>query len=104
MTPLTGSGIDLRLERNFSFSASACDFLSMNGFDFGRLFTKGVPYLSRSEEEDLRHEYTMHTSNSKKYEDIVLSTEDHTTMEFYRQARMTVDTWVKNKKVRTCGL
>ncbi|KAF1990949.1 ribonuclease CAF1, partial [Aulographum hederae CBS 113979] len=43
---------DLDIDRKFSFSAGACDFLIRNGFKIDLPFTQGVPYLSRLEEEE----------------------------------------------------
>lgn len=39
--------------RSDRFNSSACDFLSKNRFDFGKVFTAGVPYLSRDEEAEI---------------------------------------------------
>jgi poly(A)-specific ribonuclease len=82
MSPLTAPGVNLRLERNFSFSSSACDFLNKNGFDFGKVFTKGVTYLSRTEEEDVRQEFANHAAKNKKHEDIIVSPDDPEIMAF----------------------
>jgi hypothetical protein len=104
MTPLSADsadkkGGDLRLERVVAFSSSACDFLRKYGFDFGRVFSHGVPYLSRSEEDACREEYNQRADRMAKIEEIPLSLKDTETMEFYRGARATITDWLKNPKV-----
>jgi poly(A)-specific ribonuclease len=99
MTPLSASGVDLKLDRNFTFSSSACDFLNKNGFKFDKIFTSGVPYLSRVEEDEVREEYSQRADKQAKIPDITISPNETATLEFYRDARKTISTWAKNPKV-----
>jgi len=100
LSPLSAEGVDLRLERVFSFSSSACDFLSKNGFEFGKVFSQGIPYLSREEEDESRAEYRQRADKNAKIPDIIIATNDSATLEFYRGARRNISTWFKSIKAR----
>lgn len=99
LTPLSADGIDLRLDRQFTFSTSACDFLSKNGFDFGKVFKEGIPYLSRDEEDERREEYVQRAVKNAAIPDLVIPLEDATTINFIRNARKTIAAWAKDNKV-----
>jgi poly(A)-specific ribonuclease len=99
LSPLFADGVDLRLERVFSFSSSACDFLSKNNFEFGNVFSHGVPYLSREEEEECRAEFNQRADKNSKIPDIIIAADDSATLEFYRGARRTISAWTKNPNV-----
>lgn len=99
MSPLSAGGVDVKLERTFSFSSSACDFLKGNGFDFGRVFTTGVPYLSQQEEHDLREEFRLRADKNTKIPDVIAPLDDPQTLEFFRAARAKITAWSKEKKV-----
>lgn len=92
--------MDLKLERNFTFSSSACDFLRKNNFDFGRIFTDGVPYLSRREKRDVELDYSLRESRNANIPDISVSANDTTNLEFVRNARKTIAYWISHPKVR----
>ncbi|EKD18361.1 uncharacterized protein L3040_006764 [Drepanopeziza brunnea f. sp. 'multigermtubi'] len=98
LTPLSADGVDLRLDRQFTFSASACDFLNRNRFDFGKIFSEGVPYLSRDEEEERREEYAQRASKNAAIPDIVIGLEDVATLEFSRTTRKAIAAWAKDEK------
>ena len=99
MSPLLAGGVDIKLERTFSFSSSACDFLKGNGFDFGKIFSVGVPYLSQEEEYDIREEFRLRADKNTKIPDVVVPLDDPSTLEFYREARAKIATWAKKSKV-----
>ncbi len=99
---MSADGANLNLDRTFTFSTSACDFLSKNGFDFGKVFKDGIPYLSRDEEVERREEYAERANKNKKIPNIVIAPEDSATLEFTRLARKTISTWAKDPKV--CNL
>jgi len=104
VSPKSADGIDLKLvklERIFSFSSSACDFLAKNKFDFGKIFTHGVPYLSRDEENAVREEYSGRADRNAQTEKLRCSPSDVTTLEFVRGVRRTISTWVKTSEVCT---
>ncbi|KAK0128249.1 hypothetical protein ONS95_000226 [Cadophora gregata] len=98
VNPLSAEGIDLRLERTFTFSTSACDFLNRNGFDFGKVFREGVPYLSRDEEDERRAEHSQRAQKNASIPDIVVGPEDLSTIEFSRLARKTITDWLNDPK------
>ncbi|KAH7419618.1 ribonuclease H-like domain-containing protein [Cadophora sp. MPI-SDFR-AT-0126] len=98
VNPLSAEGVDLRLDRTFTFSTSACDFLTKNGFDFGKVFREGVPYLSRDEEDERRAEYLQRPKKNASIPDIVVGPEDLSTIEFSRLARKTIKDWVNDPK------
>ncbi|KAG4430903.1 hypothetical protein IFR05_013615 [Cadophora sp. M221] len=93
LNPLSAEGVDLRLDRTFTFSTSACDFLNKNGFDFGKVFKEGVPYLSRDEEEERRAEHSQRANKNASIPDIVVGPDDLSTLEFSRLARKTIKDW-----------
>ncbi|PBP26994.1 CAF1 family ribonuclease [Diplocarpon rosae] len=95
LNPLSAEGVDLRLDRTFTFSTSACDFLKKNSFDFGKVFKEGVPYLSRDEEEERREEYAQRASKNAKIPDIVIAPDDVSTLEFSRSTRKTIAAWAR---------
>ncbi|KUJ19557.1 CAF1-domain-containing protein [Mollisia scopiformis] len=93
----TGMGHSaLRLNRNFTFSSSASEFLAKNGFDFGKVFTAGVPYLSRDEEIELLEEYKQREGRKANIPDLVIGASDYMNLEFVRSARKTVTVWFEN--------
>lgn len=53
MNPIAAETTSTTVERSFSISSSAADFLRGCGFDFNAVFRKGVPYISRAEEKVL---------------------------------------------------
>ncbi|KAH6664872.1 ribonuclease H-like domain-containing protein [Halenospora varia] len=87
---------DVKLERTFSFSSSACDFLQKNHFDFGKMFKHGVPYLSRKEEDELREEYMGRASRNSKIPDVVVSMSDPNALAFQRSSRDTIKAWIED--------
>ncbi|KAK6582251.1 hypothetical protein PZA11_004659 [Diplocarpon coronariae] len=98
LNPLSAEGVDLRLDRTFTFSTSACDFLSKNSFDFGKVFKEGVPYLSRDEEDERREEYAQRAMKNARIPDIIISPEDVSTLEFSRSTRKTIAAWAKQQE------
>ncbi|TVY60758.1 Uncharacterized protein LSUE1_G008322 [Lachnellula suecica] len=98
LNPLSADGIDVKLERNFTFSSSACDFLRKNNFDFGRMFTHGVPYLSQLEQEDLEVEHSLRNDRAANIPDISVPANDAFNLEFVRKARKEIAAWFNNPK------
>ncbi|KAE9367339.1 CAF1-domain-containing protein [Stipitochalara longipes BDJ] len=98
VSPKSADGVDLRLERVFSFSSSACDFLAKNKFDFGKIFTHGVPYLSRDEENGCREEYNGRADRNANMKDIIINPSNQSVLDFVRGVRRTISTWLKAPK------
>lgn len=104
VTPLFVQGDKLDINRDVTLSSSAIHFLQKNSFDLGKVFTKGVPYLSRDEEVYARQRYAKRQEDSVRIPDIVISESDHAALEFYRKARQTLSEWANAKKVCACNL
>jgi poly(A)-specific ribonuclease len=103
VTPLFVQGDRLDINRDITFSSSAIQFLQKNSFDVGAVFTRGVPYLSREEEESARQKFAKRQENSASIPDIVISESDESALEFFRNARTTISKWANAKKVCTCN-
>jgi poly(A)-specific ribonuclease len=101
---LSADGVDLKLDRKFSFSSSACDFLNGCGFDFGKVFSTGVPYLSGKEEAELLEEFERRSEKNKKIPDITIPLSDSKALEFYENARLRIRGWLDDTNVGTCKL
>ncbi|ESZ92144.1 hypothetical protein SBOR_7475 [Sclerotinia borealis F-4128] len=89
------------LDRNFSFSSSATNFLQSNGFDIGAVFTKGVPYLSEQEEVETRERYDQRIERNAAIPTIIFDPSDVGTLNFYRRARTTITEWLEAKEPKT---
>lgn len=70
-----------------------------SNFDFGRMFTHGVPYLGRNEEALVREQYKSRNDRSTTIPDMVVPASDIDALAFYRDARRTITTWVEDTKV-----
>jgi poly(A)-specific ribonuclease len=103
VTPLFVQGDKLDTNRDITLSSSAIQFLQKNSFDLGKVFTRGVPYLSREEEVYARQRYAKRQDDSARIPDIVISESDHAALDFYHKARQTLSEWTNAKKVRTCN-
>ena len=86
-------------ERKIVFSSSACDFLQGEGFDFGKVFSHGVYYLSHAEEEETRARFRIRNERENAKSNIVIPPGDAKALEFYRNARKTISAWVNAEKV-----
>lgn len=69
-----------------------------NNFDFGRMFTHGVPYLGRNEEAVVREQYKSRNDRAA-IPDMVVPASDVEALAFYREARRTITAWVEDTKV-----
>lgn len=86
LSPLQADGLDLKMDRRFEFSSSACDFLRKNNFDFGKVFNGGIPYLSRQEETEIRQREAERIDRDYRVPDIVL-VPGSPELDFYRDSR-----------------
>lgn len=48
----------------FVCQSSSIDFLANQGFDFNKVFCKGIPYLNQEEERQLREQYEMRSQSN----------------------------------------
>ncbi|RFU23964.1 hypothetical protein B7463_g12373, partial [Scytalidium lignicola] len=82
-------------DRLFSFSSEACGFLLKNGLDFGKVFSRGVPYLSYLEENAVRLNLQEREKKCADIEDLVL--ENKVDVEFYENTRRDIQQWEREK-------
>jgi hypothetical protein len=101
VSPLFTDDERLGINRDFTLSSSAIQFLQRNHFDVGAIFRSGVPYLSRTEDETARKVYTQKEDRSANIADLVISPSDNEALNFYRKARETVGL-LKDKKTVSC--
>ncbi len=105
MTPLSADAADekkvgdLKLERVFSFSGISSGFLHSKQFDFGKVFTHGIPYLSRDEEAACREEFKQWADNSAKLPYVPIPLDEPKTLAFYNRARQTIHDWRRHPTV-----
>lgn len=83
------------IERRIIFSSSASDFLQREGFDFGKVFRSGIPYMSLDEEVEARERFLQKTDRNSSIPDVVISPGDPEALNFYRNARSTISNWIK---------
>ena len=83
------------MDRQIRFSGDACKFLNGNGFDFGKVFRLGVPYLSRAEEADLRA--TKGSGQNEEPSDILLKLGDPS-FNFYQDVKGKIKDWIEDPK------
>lgn len=99
LSPLFLYGELLKINRDVTLSTNAIMFLMKNSFDMGTVFTSGVTYLSRHEELAARKFFMGNLNHSSSVPDIIIPPGDREALNFYRNARQTVTSWVKQKKV-----
>lgn len=97
LSPLFIEKDRLGIERTFSFSSGAIQFLlgERVNFDIAAPFYTGVPYLSRDEEEEARHRF-----HNVVFNDVVISPTDSEALAFFRNSRQTIKKWVEEPEVR----
>lgn len=83
------------IDRRIVFSSSATDFLQREGFDFGKVFRSGVPYMSIEEESEARKNYQHRINSTSSIPDVIISPSDVEALGFYRSARATINRWIK---------
>ncbi|KAH8595038.1 ribonuclease H-like domain-containing protein [Bisporella sp. PMI_857] len=83
------------MDRQMKFSGEACKFLALERFDFGKVFSCGVTYLSRVEEAGLRQSKA--PGRNEKRRDIEFALRDPGYV-FYEKLRDTITAWAKDAK------
>ncbi|KAF2834403.1 CAF1-domain-containing protein [Patellaria atrata CBS 101060] len=87
----------LDIEREFSYSSGAVEFLLSHGFHMELPFTMGVPYLSR-EEAKLAKLLAYERFDSSSYETITIDPSDIHSLAFINQLREDIQSWEKTGK------
>lgn len=77
-------------------------FLRSNCFDIGAVFTKGVSYISREEQNKARKAFQERQNRNNTIPDIDINPNDQATLDFYRNARAQLKEWTdpKNRELR----
>jgi len=96
LSPLFIHGDRLEIDRRFTFSSSACDFLQRNSFDFGKVFSSGIPYLSQEEEARARTQFNHRAEQTLKIPDVVIPLNDPEALDFYRLSRKKISDWAND--------
>ena len=91
--------LEFSLDRTFAFSSDACDFLKTHHFDFGKMFSDGIHYLSAQEQVEAVHEWEDRANAREQIADIVISANDAPAQKFYRNCRNKIQTWVTDESV-----
>jgi poly(A)-specific ribonuclease len=90
----------LDIERIFSYQSGAAEFLLKVGFDMGRPFTHGVPYLSRAESKLAREKFVKRNDRGA-VADIVIKPTEVESLAFLARVRSQVDDWVASTSPKT---
>ena len=98
LCPIVNERIDI--EREFSFSSGAAEFLLRVGFDMNRPFAYGVPYLSRPESKRAREKYVLRQDKSAMA-DINLKPTEVESLAFLERVRGEINAWVDSKHLNT---
>lgn len=98
LCPIVNERVDI--EREFSFSSGAAEFLLRVGFDMNKPFAHGVPYLSRAESKVAREKYMVRQDKSAMA-DINLKPTEVESLAFLERVRGEINTWVASKHLNT---
>ncbi|SMR49653.1 unnamed protein product [Zymoseptoria tritici ST99CH_1A5] len=90
----------LDVERIFSYQSGAAEFLLKVGFDMGRPFTHGVPYLSRAESKTAREKFVKRNDRGA-VADIAIKPTEVESLAFLARVRSQVDEWVASTSMKT---
>lgn len=97
ISPLIGRG--LGIDREFTYSASAVDFLLNHGFQLDIPIRLGVPYLTRS--EIVTAEERAKVSRDKNsIPDMAIDPDDKESLDFMQTVRDDINLWLESSKVR----
>lgn len=98
LSPLFIDREKLGIERTFAFSSGAIQFLLGDKvqFDIAAPFYTGVPYLSRDEEREAIAKF-----ENVVYTDLTINPNDTAALEFYRDCRQTINTWLAIPEVKS---
>jgi len=96
LSPLISDGLDV--EREFTYSTGAVDFLLSVGYSMDSPFKDGVPYLTR-EETTAARKRAMKRSDRASIPDIVIRPDDEKALKFMKRVRKEIDAWMKLPRV-----
>ena len=90
---------DMGIEREFTYSSGAVDFLLSHGYKMETPFERGLPYLTRQETTRVEELARMRSDRSS-IPDIVIAENDTKARDFVERVRREVREWRTTKKVR----
>lgn len=96
LSPIVGDG--LGVEREFTYSTGAVEFLLSVNYNMNAPFKEGVPYLSREETEVVRQK-AMEKWDRASIPDIKIRPDDHQALNFMKRVRSEIDQWLKLSRV-----
>lgn len=96
LSPLIGDGLDV--EREFTYSTGAVDFLLSVGYSMDSPFKDGVPYLTREETRAARKR-ALEKSDRASIPDITIRPDDEKALKFMKRVRKEIDAWQKLPRV-----
>lgn len=96
LSPLVGDGLDV--EREFTYSTGAVDFLLSVGYSMDAPFKEGVPYLTKEETQEARQR-AMEKWDRSSIPDISIRPDDEKALKFMKRVRKEIDEWQKSSKV-----
>lgn len=96
LSPLINEGLDI--ERNFTYSTGAVDFLLQHNYRMEAPFSSGIPYLTRDETRIAKERATLRWDKDA-IPDIRISADDVQALSFMARVRSEIDAWKKTRKV-----
>lgn len=94
---------EMGIERNFTYSSGAVEFLLGHGYRMESPFDKGIPYLTRSETA-YAEERAKARSDRAALPDIKLAKDDTKAIQFVNRARREIAEWRATRKVRVASI
>lgn len=91
ISPLVDDQLDL--ERNFTYSTGAVDFLLRHDYKMESPFTAGIPYLTRTETQSAL-ETALSRWDAQVIPDIAIKPDDTKALSFMKRVREEVDAWL----------
>ncbi|RPA80887.1 CAF1-domain-containing protein [Ascobolus immersus RN42] len=93
VNPIAAESRATTIERSFSISSSAADFLRGCDFDFNAVFKKGIPYISRAEEKAL-----IEAEEAKVAQKFGTAKVDQQNEEFVKRVEAEIREWLAQEK------
>lgn len=99
LSPLNYQQRRLTLERDFSYSSSAVEFLLRQNYRVDAPFSSGVPYMSSKEEAAVKLR-AIKSWDSDSIPDVHLGPGDDAARAFMKRVRLEISSWKGKNKVR----
>jgi len=96
LSPLIGEGLEI--ERTFSYSSSAVDFLLGHGYRMDAPLTLGIPYLTKAETEEAEQRAILKWDKTA-IPDVIIRADDTEAREFMERIRDEIKLWKRTGKV-----